>query len=367
MTKQLLISDLISKHEKDTVVSKYRTAEADNSFVELKNRMADTFVSEFKSRPNTAGFVNTPEKVSKLRAVITDATCETAVCAGVVQLYKECNPNIFDLMPNFTQIPCDGKKTMKFGRKGRYTTFAPSTTLSALTTFTDLTATLDNEILLGCVIKTPKVVEGKYGVKMTDEVCGESAALKLVCFTVDTLSQLEEHLTISIQNEAIKYLKSVTNNVAPATGTLKDIIREVINNSNTPVGAVDSNDKILFVNPTIIQRMAMETYSQGMPVFPSLKLECGSLFCDVFCLDGVAKVVVLPETILPKVTNKYQLLLIKADQFDAGTSASVIAELPNDLSMLLNSMKSLVAGYKPYMLEEISQFAGKTTYSTLIS
>lgn len=366
MPKQLL-TDVISNIETSTVVSKYRTAEANNDFSKLKERMADTFISEFKKRQNMSSFVNTSEKVSKLRAAITDATCETAVCAGVVQLYKECNPNIFDLMPNFTNIPCDGKKQIKFGRKGRYTTFAPSTTLAALTTFTDLTTALENEILLGCVLKTPKVVEGKYSVNMADEVCGESDALKLVCFTVDTLSQLEEHLTISIQNEAVKYLKSVSVNTTPATGTMKDIIRELINRSNSTVGAVDSNDKILFVNPTIIERMAMETYSQGNPVFPSLKLECGSLFCDIFCLDGVAKVVVLPETILPKVTNKYQLLLIKADQFDAGTSDSVIGELPNNVAMLLNSMKSLVAGYKPYMIEEIAQFAGKTTVDTLIA
>jgi hypothetical protein len=365
---KMLLTDLISNLETATAVSKYRTAETDGNFESLKVKMADTFVNEFKSRVNLRSFVDTQEKVSKLRAVITDATCETAVCAGVVQLYRECNPDIFSLMPNFTSIPCNGAKQIKFARKGRYTTFAPSTTLSAMTGFTDLTATLDNEILLGCVLKTPKVVEGKYATKMSDEVCGDSTALKMVCFTVETLSQLEQHLTISAQFEAVKYIKSVaTATTGTPTGTLKDIIREQINQINSGVGAVDSNDKILFVNPTIIQRMAMETYSQGMPVFPSLKLECGSLFCDVFCLDGVAKVVVLPETILPKVTGKYQLLMIKADQFDAGTSDAVINELPSELSMLLNGMKTLTAGYKPYMIEEISQFAGKTSNYTLIA
>jgi hypothetical protein len=203
---------------------------------------------------------------------------------------------------------------------------------------------------------------------MSDELCEDSAILRLVCFTVDTLSQLESHLTISAQYEAVKYLKAIANpTTVAASGTLKDILREIVNQSNSAVGATSSANKILFLNRPIIERMAMETYPQGNPVFPNLKLECGSLYCDVFCLDGVVKIVVLPESILPKASNKYQLLLIKADQFDAGDSSVVASELSSELAMLLNASKNLVAGYKPYMIEEIAQFAGKTTFSTLIS
>jgi hypothetical protein len=361
-----LLSNVLKTYETETLVSKYRSAEADSAFDAHKNKIYDEFVNQFKAKNNLRGFISNSDNQAKLRSVISDATCESAICAGVVELYKECNPNIFELMPNFTEIPCEGRKPVKFGRKGRYATFAPSTTLSALTNFTDLTTALDTEILLDCVQKTPKVVEGMYNTKMSDLVCGDT--LKFVCFTVDTLSQLEQHLTISAQFEAIKYLKSVANAATTApTGTLKDIIRELINDSNTGAGNISSSYKMLFVNRPIIERMAMETYSQGSPVFPNLKLECGSLYCDIFCLDGVTKVVVLPDNILPKVANKYQLLLTKADQLDAGSSSIVSGELSNDIAMLLNGNKNKVAGYKPYMIEEISQFAGKTTYVTSIS
>lgn len=356
----------IKAFENKNLVNKYRTAESESEFGSLKNKIYDEFVSQMKAKPNLRGFVTNNANQAKLRAVITDATCETAICAGVVELYRECNPNIFELMPNYTDIVCNGAKALKFGRKGRYATFAPSSVLSALVNFTDLTAALDNEILLDCVQKVPKIVEGMYNTKMTDLVCSET--LKFVCFTVETLAQLEEHLTLSAQFEAIKYFKSVANTpTITATGSLRDIIDELVLGSNSGVGNVSSSFKMLFVNQPIIERMATQHYSQGNLAFPTLKLDCGSLYCDVFCIDGVVKVVVLPDNILPKVAGKYQLLLIKADQFDAGLGDIVSGELANDLSMLLNGNKSKVAGYKPYMIEEIAQFAGKTTYQTTIT
>ncbi|MGL6345037.1 MAG: hypothetical protein ACRC80_38525 [Waterburya sp.] len=369
MAKQLL-SNAIATIEKNVVVSKYRSAEADEQLVNLKNRMFEAFKSEFEKKANLRKFVQNAENVSKLRSVITDATCEVTVCSGVIELFKQCNPNIFNLFPNYTAIPCDGKKDVKFAKKGKYLTFAPSTTLADLVAvgdFTDLTLALKNEILLGCVTKSPKVVEGKYVIPLNEEFCNEGDALRMVCFTVETLAQLEEHLTLSAQFEAIKAMKAVANTVTPATGTLKDIVNDLVDKANSAPGAVSSTDKFLFVNQAIIERMAMQTFSQGAPLFPTLRLECGSLYCDVFCIDGVVRVVVLSEEMLPKVTGKYQLLLVKADQMIAGDSEAVISELPNDLATLLNAMNSKVAGYKPYMMEEITEFAGKTTYTTLIS
>ena len=359
----------IAQYEAQEVTSKLRgLVETDsNSFKTNMNEVANKAIEYMKSKVTLSKFAS--ENESKLRAIITDPTCDTPICAGIVKLYNDCNPDIWSLFPNYKKFVCNNGQPVKFGQLGRFTTFPAGQTMAAFETanYNDLTTALENEYLLGCTIKTPKNINGAYSINVSREICGDSQALTVICMTINMLEVIQMHVDLGVKKAVIDYLILQANTITSSGTTLYDIFADMVAQSEAIAGGVESSNKVFFVNNPIIERMANEKQN-GIKTFENLVLTCGNKFCQIYCWNGVSYFVVLPQNILPKTAgNLYQIILTKADQFFAGSSDIISAELPNDLARLLNNNKNKVVALENYLIEELPQVIGKTTFKLAIA
>lgn len=359
------LKNQIEKLETDRVSKLRSVASIEEMAVEYnsqKQGMTSFIEEQFANSQNLRGFLSEAKNVSKLRALISDSTCETPICAGVVDLYISCNPDLFNIT-GAAQIACEGK-AVKLARKGKYTQFATPQLYSSLATVTNITNNLRTQRMQPCVLVTPKVLAGIIENDISEVVCGDDQTKQNICFTINTLDEIVYWLGVSSNRAYIDYLDSVATNV-PASGSIKDVIDELITQSNN-VGT-PSSERLLIVNQSIIDEMQMAVYvNTGIKLFPNLGLVCGTAWCNVYCYDGLTKIVAFSDDILPKSGVLRKIILTKYAQLDKMTSTTQTYELTKDLAMLLNGAKTKVMGHRGFFLQEISQFAGTTTFKSLI-
>lgn len=378
--KQELFINQIRNLEKDTLneiksekteVSKLRSS-ADLNEVEAASEIVDDKVklieSKFRAKNNAQmnAFINDSKNISKIRAMITDPSCEVPICAGIAELYFECIPDIFKYFPNIKEIPCNFKP-FKVGQAGRIDTYASPRTLASIETsgFTDLDNQLNQEYLKECITITPDYIEGEISLSLDRELCN-SQLDSLICYTIDTLDFLDRYINLASIRALVNF--SIANNTVantiPATSTLYSIFTEL--SSKADLTGYSAN-KIYLVNLEIIDRMSWEKDTNGNKTFPTLTIDCGNNACKVVCLPNGSYAIGLDSTMLPKVTNKYQILLVKAEGVLGGIGEKTTEELQRDLAVLLNQLKTKVVGIRALKFVEAPNMVGNVVFKTLIN
>jgi hypothetical protein len=360
-------STLVEIKENKKVISKLRTSDNTDE-KEVSEEMIDEKVRFIQEEVAKTGnqrmqtFINDSKTVSKIRMMITDPSCETAVCAGIAELYFTCIPDIFKYFPNIKTINCD-YKPFKVAKTGRIETFGTRKTLATIKAsgYTDITAQMETEMLRQCVTLTPEYLEGEIALGLDRENCGTQMN-QLICYTVNTLDFIDRYLEIGAIKSFVTYLQSKVpaTGTITATGTLYDNFNELSNQLNN-LGYTPN--KVYIANLEIIDRMSWEKNANGTKTFETLTIACGDNACKVVCLPNGSYVIGVDTTILPKTTGatpKFQILIARAEAFLGGVGKKIVEDMSTDLSILLNKMMTKTVGIKPLIFDEAVEFANKS-------
>jgi hypothetical protein len=352
----------VSKLRMSSNIDEIETA---NEIVDEKVRYV-TKLFQAKRNQRMDAFIEKAENISKIRAMVADTTCEVPICAGIAELYFSCVPDIFKYFPNIIPIECD-YRVFKIVKVGRIDTFASPRSLPSIRAsgYTNVTSQLDNEKLRDCVTMTPEYIEGEIALGLEREVCS-SELDQLLCYTVDTLDFLDQYIELASIRAFVSYLISINTvaNVITPSNSLYDTLLEL---SSRADASGYSAKKIYITNLEIVDRMAWEKNANGFKTFDGLTIACGDNACKVVCLPNGSYLIGVDTTILPKITNKYQILIVKGEQILGGIGRKTVETLPKDLEILLNKLTSKNVGIRPLKFAEAAEFAGNVVYKSLIS